>query len=155
MPPFIRRWPLVRGGGQVLLFAHTKRAAPVEGREPRAESQTLVESRKSSVESKSMRARRDAETALDPRPSALDQFGPRPSTLDFSSICLDEKDLIGSYSSDFTLQAEVARLVFSRRLDVRPLLSHRFPLEQTAAAIQLAANPQPDSLKILVQIAPE
>jgi L-iditol 2-dehydrogenase len=53
-------------------------------------------------------------------------------------------------SSDFTLQAEVARLVFSRRLDVRPLITHRFPLEQTAAAIALAANPKPDSLKILV-----
>jgi L-iditol 2-dehydrogenase len=48
------------------------------------------------------------------------------------------------------LQDEVARLVFSRRLDVRPLISHRFPLEQTAAAIALAARPTPDSLKILV-----
>ena len=73
------------------------------------------------------------------------------SPIDFSSICLDEKDLIGSYSSDFTLQAEVARLVFSRRLDVRPLLSHRFPLEQTAEAVALAAKPTSDSLKILVQ----
>ena len=99
---------LVRGGGQVLLFAHTKRGAP----------------------------------ALDPRPSTLD--------LDLASICLDEKDLIGSYSSDFTLQDEVARLVFSRQLDVRPLISHRFPLAQTAAAVQLASRPTPDSLKILV-----
>jgi L-iditol 2-dehydrogenase len=63
---------------------------------------------------------------------------------------VDEKDLIGSYSSDYTLQGEVARLVFSRRLDVRPLITHTFPLAQTAAAIALAANPKPDSLKILV-----
>ena len=71
--------------------------------------------------------------------------------LDLASICLDEKDLIGSYSSDFTLQAEVARLIFSRRLDVRQLITHHFPLEQTASAVALAAQPKPDSLKIMVQ----
>jgi L-iditol 2-dehydrogenase len=111
---------LVRGGGQVLLFAHTKRAS-------------LVERRVTSDEGKKL-------PALDPR----------PSTLDFSMICLDEKDLIGSYSSDFTLQAEVARLVFSRQLDVRDLISHTFSLSETAAAIALAAKPTADSLKILV-----
>ena len=113
---------LVRGGGQILLFAHTKRA-----------NQSKVESRKSKAKGENF--------------LALDS---RPSTLDFASICLDEKDLIGSYSSDFTLQDEVAKLVFSRRLDVRPLITHRFSLEQTSAAIQLASNPTPDSLKILV-----
>jgi len=94
---------LVRGGGQVLLFAHTKRGTAMQ---------------------------------LDP-----------------ASVCLDEKDLLGSYSSDFTLQREVARLVFSRRLDVRPLISHRFPLEQAAAAVDLAAKPAADSLKIIVSVA--
>lgn len=71
--------------------------------------------------------------------------------LDLSNICVDEKDLIGSYSSDIGLQDEVARLVFSRRMNVRPLITHRFPLEQTAAAVELAAHPAADSLKILVQ----
>jgi L-iditol 2-dehydrogenase len=114
---------LVRGGGQVLLFAHTRRT-------------WMVASRKSKVEgSKSL--------AVDPR----------RSTLDFSNICLDEKDLIGSYSSDFTLQAEVARLVFSRRLHVRPLISHQFPLEQTAAAVALAWHPTDDSFKIMVRVS--
>jgi L-iditol 2-dehydrogenase len=70
--------------------------------------------------------------------------------VDLSSICVDEKDLIGSYSSDFTLQRKVARLVFSRRLDVRGLITHRFPMEQTAAAVNLAAQPMEDSLKIMV-----
>jgi len=106
---------LVRGGGQVLLFAHTKR--------------TEAGSRKPEV-----------------RPPASDL-----RSLDFASICVDEKDLIGSYSSDFTLQAEVARLVFSRRLDVRPLITHYFPLAETAKAVALASRPAPDSLKILVR----
>jgi L-iditol 2-dehydrogenase len=91
---------LIRGAGQVLLFAHTKRGVRLD---------------------------------IDP-----------------ATICVDEKDLFGSYSSDFTLQAEVARLVFSRRLDVRPLISHRFPLAETAAAIQLASDPAENSLKIMV-----
>jgi len=43
---------------------------------------------------------------------------------------VDEKDLIGSYSSDITLQNEVARLVFRRRLDVRKLVTHTFPLSR-------------------------
>jgi L-iditol 2-dehydrogenase len=91
---------LVRGGGQILLFAHTKRGAMTD--------------------------------------------------LDLAAVCLDEKDLIGSYSADFTIQKEVARLVFSRKLDVRPLLSHRFPLEKTADAVALASRPTEASLKILV-----
>src|SRR5206468_2026607 len=57
---------VVRGAGQILLFAHTKRGAMTE--------------------------------------------------VDLASVCVDEKDLIGSYSADFTLQREVAKLVFSRQL---------------------------------------
>ncbi len=78
------------------------------------------------------------------------EVGSSAFSLDLASICLDEKDLIGSYSSDFTLQGEVARLVFSRRLDVRPLITHTFPLEQAAAAVALASRPTEDSLKIVV-----
>jgi L-iditol 2-dehydrogenase len=115
---------LVRGGGQVLLFAHTKRNSKSTAPSPQV----------SPCDSRAGKA-------------AVDCGLP---TVDFSSICLDEKDLIGSYSSDFTLQAEVARLVFSRRLDVRPLITNSFPLEQTADAVALASHPTAGSLKILV-----
>src|SRR5690606_22631993 len=60
---------LLRGGGSLLLFAHTKRGAH--------------------------------------------------ASMDLSNVCVDEKQLLGSYSSDFLLQKEVADLVFSRKLDVR------------------------------------
>jgi L-iditol 2-dehydrogenase len=75
--------------------------------------------------------------------------------VDFGSICLEEKDLIGSYSADFTLQSEVSRLVFSRRLDVRKLITHALPLEQTTTAVALASRPamsaaKSDSLKVVV-----
>jgi len=70
--------------------------------------------------------------------------------MDLATVCVDEKDLIGSYSADFTLQDEVARLIFSRKFDVRPLATHQFPLEQTAAAVELAAHPTAESLKVIV-----
>lgn len=70
--------------------------------------------------------------------------------LDLARVCVDEKDLLGSYSADFTLQEQVARLVFRRQLDVRRLITNEFPLAQTAAAIALAARPTPESLKVLV-----
>jgi L-iditol 2-dehydrogenase len=91
---------LVRGAGQVLLFAHTRRGEAL--------------------------------------------------SVDGAAVCVEEKDLIGSYSADITLQREVARLVFGRWLDVRPLVTHQFPLSQTAAAVALAAQPQPDALKVVV-----
>jgi L-iditol 2-dehydrogenase len=71
--------------------------------------------------------------------------------MDLSSICVDEKDLLGSYSADFTLQREVARLVFSRQLDVRGLITHRVPLEETSEAVELAAQPTTESLKVIVR----
>lgn len=72
------------------------------------------------------------------------------SPWDMSAVCVDEKDLLGSYSSDLTLQSEVARLVFTRELDVRSLVSHTYPLEKTPEAIAQAANPSPPALKIMV-----
>jgi L-iditol 2-dehydrogenase len=133
----------LRGGGQLMLFAHTKRANSV-GRVSPLRAATVNPS--AGAHGLSRHSHATAEVTC---PAALD---PRPSTfsLDLASVCVDEKDLLGSYSSDFTLQREVARLVFSRRLDVRPLISHRFPLEQTAAAVQLASRPTEDSLKIIV-----
>ena len=91
---------LVRGAGQIMLFAHTRRGI-----------QTGV---------------------------------------DLASICVDEKDLLGSYAADFRLQKEVARYVFSRQLDIRQLVTHEMPLDQTAQAFELAHHPTPESLKIVV-----
>ncbi len=93
---------LVRGAGQILLFAHTR---------PKCEV-----------------------------------------TVDLSAICVAEKDLVGSYSADFTLQREVARVVFSRRLDVRTLVTDRFPLGETGQAIKSCVHPGENSLKVLVHI---
>jgi L-iditol 2-dehydrogenase len=73
-----------------------------------------------------------------------------PVTVDAGAICMQEKALIGSYSSDITLQNECAELIFSRKVDVRPLLTHRFDLEGIAEAVDLASHPRDGSLKVLV-----
>lgn len=69
--------------------------------------------------------------------------------VDLSQICVDEKDMVGSYSSDFSLQSKVANLVFSGKLLVPQLITHRFPLDRTAEAIALASRPTAESLKIV------
>lgn len=70
--------------------------------------------------------------------------------VDLATICVDEKDLIGSYSADVTLQAEVARIVFSRKLDVRRLVSHTYSLKDGAMAVDRAAHPDAESLKLMI-----
>jgi L-iditol 2-dehydrogenase len=70
--------------------------------------------------------------------------------IDAGEVCSHEKALIGSYSSDITLQQEAADLIFSRKIDVRGLVTHRFDLDSISEAIDLAKTPCENSLKILV-----
>jgi L-iditol 2-dehydrogenase len=39
----------------------------------------------------------------------------------------------------------------SREMDLEGLISHRFSLSDSVEALQLAAHPQPDSMKIVIQ----
>ena len=71
--------------------------------------------------------------------------------IDPAAICVDEKSLVGSYSASVDLQPESVRFVFGRELDLRRLISHRFPLSRAVEALQLAAQPRAHSLKIVVQ----
>jgi L-iditol 2-dehydrogenase len=73
------------------------------------------------------------------------------ATIDPAAVCVDEKTLMGSYSASVELQDESARLVFDREIDLAGLISHRFPLSEAVEALHLAANPQPDSMKVVIQ----
>jgi L-iditol 2-dehydrogenase len=73
------------------------------------------------------------------------------AAFDPAAVCMDEKTLMGSYSASVDLQDETVELVFSGELDFARLISHRFQLEDAVKAIDLAAHPQPDSMKIVVQ----
>jgi L-iditol 2-dehydrogenase len=72
--------------------------------------------------------------------------------LDFpaAAVGVEEKEILGSYSASVDDQAESAALVFERRLPVRELVSHRFPLERIAEALELAARPADNTLKVVI-----
>ncbi len=83
---------------------------------------------------------------------AQTQHGEAP--FDPADVCMEEKTLMGSYSSSVAYNEDVNRLVFEdyhRGLDLTQLISHRFSLEDAVAAIDLASNPQADSMKIVIQ----
>ncbi len=73
------------------------------------------------------------------------------AVIDPAAICVDEKTLVGSYSASVDLQEESIRFVMNREMDLERLVSHRFPLAQSPEALDLAAHPQPSSMKIMIQ----
>jgi len=71
--------------------------------------------------------------------------------VDPAAICVDEKALVGSYSASVDLQEESVRFVMNREMDLERLISHRFPLQESAQALDLAAHPLPTSMKVVIQ----
>jgi len=71
--------------------------------------------------------------------------------VDPAAICVDEKSLLGSYSASVDLQDDSVRFVMNREMELERLISHRFPLRESARALELAAHPQPSSMKIVIQ----
>lgn len=71
--------------------------------------------------------------------------------IDPAAICVDEKALVGSYSASVDLQEESVRFVMNHEMDLEQLISHRFPLPEAARALDLAAHPQPASMKVVIQ----
>ncbi|HEY6183038.1 MAG TPA: zinc-dependent dehydrogenase [Terriglobales bacterium] len=73
------------------------------------------------------------------------------ATIDPAAVCVDEKTLLGSYSASVDLQQESVGFVMSKEMNLERLISHRYPLVDSVKAVNLAANPQPDSMKIVIQ----
>jgi L-iditol 2-dehydrogenase len=67
-----------------------------------------------------------------------------------AAIGVEEKEILGSYSAAVDRQEESARLIFSRQLPVGELISHHFSLEDMNRALQLAAHPVGNSLKVVI-----
>lgn len=73
---------------------------------------------------------------------------------DPAAVCMDEKTLMGSYSSSFGILPEVTELVFGgyrNGFDLTQLISHRFQLEDAVPAIEIASHPKADSMKIMIE----
>src|SRR5580698_8748102 len=76
------------------------------------------------------------------------------ATIDPAAVCVDEKTLLGSYSSSFPIMDEALSLVFdgySQGYDLTRLVSHRFSLEEAVEAIEIASHPQAGSMKIMIE----
>ena len=73
------------------------------------------------------------------------------AAFDPAAVCVEEKALLGSYSASVDLQEETVHWVFSHGAELQRLISHRYPLDQAVEALNLAAHPQPDSLKVVIQ----
>jgi len=58
---------------------------------------------------------------------------------------------VGSYSASVDLQEESVRFVMKQEMELERLISHRFPLQEAAQAVELAAHPKPSSMKIVIQ----
>jgi L-iditol 2-dehydrogenase len=75
-------------------------------------------------------------------------------TIDPAAVCVDEKTLLGSYSSSFGILEEVTDLVFGgyrNGFDLTQLISHRYSINEAVEAIEVASHPKPDSMKIMIE----
>src|SRR6185503_181076 len=71
--------------------------------------------------------------------------------VDLGALCAAEKEILTSYSASVDVQDLAAQLVFGREVRVRELVTHRFPLEEAARAVDLAARPGPGVLKVMLR----
>jgi L-iditol 2-dehydrogenase len=67
-----------------------------------------------------------------------------------AAVGIDEKEILGSYSAAVDIQDSAAELVLRKKLPVMQIVTHRFPLARIQEALDLAAHPTEESLKILV-----
>ena len=73
------------------------------------------------------------------------------ANIDPAAICVDEKTLLGSYSASVDLQEKSVGFVLGGHIDLTRLISHRFPLSRAIEALNLAAHPRPESMKVVIQ----
>ncbi|HWY42120.1 MAG TPA: alcohol dehydrogenase catalytic domain-containing protein [Candidatus Sulfotelmatobacter sp.] len=67
-----------------------------------------------------------------------------------AAVGIDEKEILGSYSAAVDIQENAAALVLQKKLPVMEIVTHRFPLDNIQEALELAARPTAQSLKILI-----
>ena len=67
-----------------------------------------------------------------------------------AAVGIDEKEILGSYSAAVDIQETAAALVLQKKLPVMDIVTHRFPLDRIQDALELAARPTAQSLKILI-----
>ena len=74
----------------------------------------------------------------------------RPRFVREPEISLAEKQILTSYSASVDVQDQAAQLVFGREVRVRELITHRMPLAEAPAAVEMASRPAPGVLKVVI-----
>jgi L-iditol 2-dehydrogenase len=74
------------------------------------------------------------------------------ATVELGLLCTSERQILTAYSASIDLQARAAELVFSRRVRVAELITHRFPLVEAQAAIDQVSRPSPGTLKAVLDM---
>jgi L-iditol 2-dehydrogenase len=74
------------------------------------------------------------------------------ATVELGLLCTSERQILTAYSASIDLQARAADLVFSRRVRVAELITHRFPLREAQAAIDQVSRPSPGTLKAVLDM---
>jgi L-iditol 2-dehydrogenase len=72
--------------------------------------------------------------------------------VDLGLLCTSERQILTAYSSSIDLQERAAELVFSRRVRVAELITHRFALAEAQSAIDQVSRPAPGTLKAVLEI---
>jgi len=67
-----------------------------------------------------------------------------------SAVGVEEKEILGSYSAAIDRASDAARLIFTHKVPVNELITHRLSLENMEQALQLASRPVGDSLKVVI-----
>jgi L-iditol 2-dehydrogenase len=67
-----------------------------------------------------------------------------------AAVGIDEKEILGSYSAAVDIQESAAALVLEKKLPVMEIVTHHFALDRIQEALELAARPTTESLKILI-----
>jgi L-iditol 2-dehydrogenase len=67
-----------------------------------------------------------------------------------AAVGVEEKEILGSYSAAVDRAGKATRLIFTHQLSVEKLISHRFSLEDMDRALELAAHPVGNSLKVVI-----
>lgn len=72
------------------------------------------------------------------------------AVVDLGLLTVAEKQILTSYSASVDVQDLAAQLVFGREVRVKELITHRFSLDEARPAVDLAAQPQPGVLKVMI-----
>ena len=67
-----------------------------------------------------------------------------------AAVGIDEKEILGSYSAAVDIQQAAAELVLHKKLQVIDIVTHCFTLDRIQEALELAARPTEESLKVLI-----